>query len=333
MWNLSNSTPYAAIATLAADRDGHDLWITVVKATFDVVPDGSVERAAEQLPVVFAPLFAGDPSRSSLLAESDIDYAKAGVDVLVQGTVHAPQGKPAQEVLVGLDVDGRRKILRVHGERQWIRRAGIVGLSEAQLFTEMPLTYEFAFGGFDPVDENDHDERNPAGRGYAKKSSRLVDRPAPRIEYVDNRADGPQPRPAGFGPVARHWLPRRTLAGTYDDKWKEERLPLLPTDFDERFFLAAPEDQQFTRLPQQALVRVAGMSADGSQLTFRIPRIALALNIQIGNREVNRRPSLRTVLVLPDSRRVVVTYADAMPCSGEKFSIVDTEVVEKRFIQ
>lgn len=329
IWNLNNSTPYAATATLAADRDGRDLWITVVKATFDILPDGSVERAAEQLPVIFAPVFAGDPVCSSLLAESDIDYAKAGVDVLVQGTVHTPQGKPAKEVLVGLEVDGRRKILRVQGERQWIRRAGTVGLSSAQRFTQVPLTYEFAFGGFDPVDEDDYDQRNPAGRGYATEPSRLIGRPAPRIEY----ADGPQSRPAGFGPIARHWLPRRTLAGTYDDKWRDERLPLLPTDFDERFFLAAPEDQQFPWLPQQALVRVVGMSLDGSQLNFRIPRIALGVNIHVGGGEVHRRPNLRTVLVLPDPRRVVVTYADAMPCTGAKFSIVDAEVVEKRLIQ
>lgn len=333
IWNLSNSTPYAATATLAADRDGRDQWITVVKASFEIAPDGSVERAAEQFPIIYAPLFAGDPARSSLLAESDIDYAKVGVDVLVQGTVHVPDGKPAEQSLVGLEVDGRRKILRVYGERYWTRKAGGVAPSPAQPFTQVPLAYEFAFGGHDPIDPDHHDERNPAGCGFARKPSRLIDCPAPRIEYADDSTDGKTLRPAGFGPIARHWQPRRGFAGTYDETWFQERLPLLPRDFDERFFSAAPADQQFPRLSPQALIRVAGMVADGGLLAFQIPRIVLGLNIQVERREVHRRPELRSVLVLPDTRNVVMTYADAMPCTGTKFSIVDTEVVEKRLVQ
>lgn len=51
-------------------------------------------------------------------------------------------------------------------------------------------------------------------------------------------------RPAGFGVIARHWAPRIALSGTYDNTWINTRWPLLPKDFDERFWNCAPQDQQ-----------------------------------------------------------------------------------------
>jgi hypothetical protein len=49
-----------------------------------------------------------------------------------------------------------------------------------------------------------------------------------------------RPSPAGFGPIACHWQPRVGFAGTYGDAWVANRLPLLPDDFDDRFFQSAP---------------------------------------------------------------------------------------------
>ena len=51
-------------------------------------------------------------------------------------------------------------------------------------------------------------------------------------------------RPAGMGAIPRHWAPRIALGGTYDDNWVNTRWPLLPRDFDERFWNCAPQDQQ-----------------------------------------------------------------------------------------
>ena len=47
------------------------------------------------------------------------------------------------------------------------------------------------------------------------------------------------PPPTGFGFISPHWQPRASFAGTYDKKWDQTRKPLLPTDFDRRFFNAA----------------------------------------------------------------------------------------------
>lgn len=332
LWNLSNSTDYAAGIALLADRDGREIWLTVVKATFDIDADGQATPAQEQLPLVYAPLFAGDPVRSSLLAESDIDYAKPVVDVLVQGTVGPARPGDARPRLVVLEVEGRSKALRVHGQRAWRRTVTGVAAAACGPFTPMPLDYEHAFGGFDPGDGGQWDERNPAGCGFARRRADVLDQPAPRIEYAQRPLDEAPPEPAGLGPVARHWMPRRRHAGTYDAAWTEQRLPLLPLDFDEHFFACAPEDQQFARLSPQAAIRVSGMGADG-ELATRLPRIALGLNVHSANGRQHRRPALRTVLVLPDTRKIVLTFADAIECTGWKFGIRDVEVIEKEFIQ
>lgn len=331
IWNLNNSTDFSAAATLVADKEGRDIWLTVVKATFDVAPDGAATPAAVQWPVLYAPLFSGDATRSSLLADSDIDYTKAGVDVLVQGTACAPDGTLVHELVVGLEVEGRRKLLRVHGPRHWCRRQLGIGLSDAEPFAHLPLAYEHAFGGFDPGDEAVFDDRNPAGTGFATDAKRLLDLPAPRIEYDGAPIAHDRARPAGFGPIARHWRPRREFAGTYGPHWEDQRMPLLPLDFDERYFCCAPQDQQFDKLPPQALIRVAGMRPEGV-MAFRLPRLALGVNVRVGRQSTARRPSLRTVQVLPDPRQVVLTFADAMPCTGMKYEISDAEVIEKEFI-
>ncbi len=43
IWNPRNNTHYATTATLAADREGRDIWITIIKATFNIAPDRMAE--------------------------------------------------------------------------------------------------------------------------------------------------------------------------------------------------------------------------------------------------------------------------------------------------
>src|SRR5215469_9031201 len=109
----------------------------------------------------------------------------------------------------------------------------------------MPLLYERAFGGWDCTDEDPqkhrYEPRNPAGTGF-RHTHRAEDEFAlPNIEDPAQpfRTYGERPPPAGFGFIAANWLPRLSFAGTYDRAWDDERKPLLPTDFDRRFFNGA----------------------------------------------------------------------------------------------
>ena len=50
--------------------------------------------------------------------------------------------------------------------------------------------------------------------------------------------------PMALGPLGRGWAQRACHAGTYDERWLKDDFPFLPKDFDERYYQAAPEDQQ-----------------------------------------------------------------------------------------
>ena len=51
-------------------------------------------------------------------------------------------------------------------------------------------------------------------------------------------------RPMGFGPGRPRLDAPLSYAGTYDQNWLDNVFPFLPADFDERYYQAAPEDQQ-----------------------------------------------------------------------------------------
>jgi hypothetical protein len=110
--------------------------------------------------------------------------------------------------------------------------------------------------------------------------------------------------------VSVSWQPRASLAGTLDEAWEKERMPLVPKDFDRRFFngasagLIAPG-----YLRGDEPVTVAGASARGA-LSFRLPgmppprcRVGLAKG-----RDAAVEMQLDTVVISPDEDRVFLTW-------------------------
>ena len=93
-------------------------------------------------------------------------------------------------------------------------------------------------------------EHNPVGRGFAEpwyvRARRIARLPAPQIESPAQPSArfGQAGIPQGFGVIGRPWQSRLALAGTYDQRWLEERHPNLPADFDFAYWNGAPADQQ-----------------------------------------------------------------------------------------
>ena len=79
--------------------------------------------------------------------------------------------------------------------------------------------------------EGAFDQRHPVG-------SRVS------IDVGPIRISGPFDERWSFGPLRRDERPRKAYAGTFDQNWIENRMPLLPEDFDTRFNQAAPPNQQ-----------------------------------------------------------------------------------------
>ena len=300
---LENRTPFAAATHVQADADGQEVLVVMLSASFEGQRDGGLAPAGEQAPVAFADVPWGDPALSSTRYEADIAPYKPGVEVIVNGTAHAPGGRAAAEVQVGLKVGGIRKVLTVTGDRA--RAAG--GYSAPQPFERMPIAWERAFGGTPP--DGQAEMRNPVGIGYrgALSADPAVRSEAPNVTYAGEPANGPsdRPAPAGFGAVGRGWKPRIGFAGTYDQAWIDSQWPLPPRDFDPRHHLCAPADQQLPALAPGATVSLVNLTPDG-RWDFRLPRIAAPLRLVFDDRVEDTAFAPDTVLIEPDLRRVTL---------------------------
>lgn len=317
MWQLDNRTPFAAERAWVRGRDGSEVWLVAVKATFDILPDGATVVSREQPPVLRLPEHNGEPGKSSIRYESDLVLTKRATDVLVVGHAHAPAGQPVTELDVGFRVGPVRKVLKVFGDRQW----DALGPSRPQPFVRMPLVYERAFGGVDPGSpqpERDWDWRNPVGCGFAVDGAHLQGHPVPNIEWPDQliRSRDDRPPPAGFGPLASHWQPRASHAGTYDERWMRERQPLLPEDFDDRHFQCAPLDQQAPGFLSGGEPVALHHLTPGGDLRCVLPRIYLGFDTRFldGSREIHKLRKLHSVILEPDHPRLSLVWHSALPC-------------------
>jgi hypothetical protein len=318
MWQVDNRTPFAAERGWVRDRDGAEVWLVALKCTFNIQPDGTTVVSGKQPPVLRAPEYYGEPGKSSVKYEADLVLTKKTTDIIVLGHAYAPAGQPVTQMDVGFRLGAVQKVLRVFGDRKW----GTMGPSTPQPFVRMPLVYERAYGGVDQRSnhpERDWEWRNPVGVGFAVSRDNATGLPVPNIEYPNDclRSWTDRPPPAGFGPIGSHWQPRAGFAGTYDDRWMQTCHPLLPKDFDDRFFQVTLPDQQSPQfLRGGEAVALLGMTPDGGILRFQLPRVFPGFETRFydgsGRLHVDRK--LHTVIIEPDFPRVSLVWHSALPC-------------------
>jgi hypothetical protein len=260
--------------------------------------------------------FYGRPGESSVRYESDLVPFKPGTDVVLIGHAYAP--KPMiRRIDVTVRVGSLERTCRVNGNRRWQKTFGFLGISEPEPLEKIPLVYERSFGGQDlsspEVKDHERENRNPVGCGLWARKSRLEPEEValPNIEDPANPIKGRQdrPRPAGFGFIGRHWQPRLAYAGTYDQNWAEKRSPLLPLDFDERYFHGAHPDLVFNgHLQGGEPVEIIHASPQGS-LRFTLPRMRpqVAL-ISTAMEWTYAEPRFDTLILEPDESRIIAVW-------------------------
>lgn len=317
MWQIDNRTPFTAERAWVRDRDGSEVWLVAVKATFDILEDGSTAVAKEQLPVLRLPEHFGEPGKSSIRYDADLVLTKRTTDVIVVGHAYAPPGQAVAHADVGFRIGPLQKVLRVFGDRTW----GTFGASSPEPFERMPLVYERAYGGGDSrsrTPEQDWDWRNPVGTGFVVSGAHAAGVRLPNVEdprsLISSWRD--RPAPAGFAAIASHWQPRAGFAGTYDEHWMKTRQPLLAEDLDDRYFQCAPLDQQAPQwLRGGEPVALQGLTP-GGRLSFNLPRLHLGFETRFhdGTRQIHQRRHLHTVILAPDVPRVSLVWHSALPC-------------------
>lgn len=217
---LDNVTDMVAGYTMGMKPDGRELLVVCVKATYDFPNSGEVPRLSKnQLPLVQADTFTGDPGLSAPLVESDYAYFKPRCDILLNGAAHAPHRQPVRRVPVSLQFGSMQKSFVVVGDRFWQNGLLSLGTTPPRPFITLPITYDRAFGGVDriPADPAKHVAmmENPVGVGFHQHlDSRLIDgNPLPNTEAVNQPIKNPTantvPCPSGpsaaGGSRARPW--------------------------------------------------------------------------------------------------------------------------------
>ncbi|MFO0761622.1 MAG: DUF2169 domain-containing protein [Byssovorax sp.] len=301
--SFANQTAFAALPVPTIDAQGHDVLAVLVKGTYLVDRAGSVRPAPDPSPVrVSDEVYEPDSPRTSARFPSDLGFQKRGADVVLQGDAIAPAKVTSLDVAV--KVQDRIAPLRVHGPRVYFSGAFGMSISAAQPFERVPIVYERAYGGMTD-DASMVELANPAGVGVARRPSDLEHRPAPQIEHPARPHTSASDRhpPMGYGALMSHWAPRMKYAGTFDDRWRATRLPILPEDYDIRFGnVAHPSLQLDDPLAPGDPVAVTGMSL--APLAFALPdfRFAARARFDDGSRAV-LTPPIDLLLLQPELGR------------------------------
>jgi hypothetical protein len=316
-----NVTPFAAAILIAQDRDGRDLAVAAVKATFHFTVRGEVTSAPPdaQLPVLGADAHFGDPATTSVRYASDASPAKQGTDVAVVGQAY---GRGRKEVEAGFRIRDLQKTVVVSGPRQWV--AGFpVAIAGPVAFDAQPIRYEHAYGGtYEEEGRPVPFPENPVGCGFAKA---VMDRaPLPSVELKNARFRGLKDRPVpgglGFNPPG--WKQRARFAGTFDAAWEKSRRPLLPEDLDERFWNAVPQDQVLRpKLAGGESLVLLSLHPEAETVALTLPRLALTAAFRVKDAETVLPMTADTLLVEPDEGRLAISYRAILPVGEDRMRL------------
>lgn len=312
---IANETPFEMERTVVLDKRGAETLVVVLKGTWTVKPDGESVVATNQRMIAAYDSFYGLPETSSIKDEAELGPLRPSTDCFLVGSVRAPDAATRM-----LDVCFRagplEKKVRVFGERRWKRGAFGLAPSEPEPFDSVPLKWELAYGGRDTshAEQRNHGEesRNPVGRGFrsARTELPIADDLLPQLESPSDpiRSAGQAVEPVAFAPIGRVWKPRRDFAGTYDQHWIDERMPLLPSDFDPRFYQSAPDGLTAPRRLEGGEKVEIVFGEERARLAFAMPRPQPVAFVSLSDRARELDMSMDTMLFDLDTMQLRVVW-------------------------
>ncbi|NHZ98854.1 DUF2169 domain-containing protein [Massilia sp. CCM 8734] len=322
--------------------EGERLDVLVVRATFDFAAHGeTITLSQEQHPVVAGDTYAGpassDPLRSVIQEDGDLVPYKPGTDILVGGHALAPGGLACAQWVAGIRVGTLKKLVRLHGPRQFRKQAFGWRLGTASPVESVCLDYRLAYGGcvdvaaaFTRDGEADtiRHSGNPAGIGWlpapgdykhlGRAGRTFVARwvaeqkvlAAPQIEAPLDPVTHPFSRlpPQGLSSIARWCTPRVDYQGDFDALWRTKRYPLLPENFDSRYFQNAPADMVITpHLRGDETVTMTGLLPDKTDMVLPGWMLIVVVRLASGGNVISI-PLLDTLRFDLDRRQVSMVW-------------------------
>lgn len=332
--SIENNTPFAYESIFLIDSEGIPLVVPILKATYCWDENGQTSLSKKQLTLIPGGEYWGDPDHSSYKYEPETAFIKPTTDVVLIGHAY-PRISRDPEVLVGFRVGLMQKVVRVVGDRYWVKGAGTISMTKPKPFERIPLIYENAFGGWDRThkDPNKHtfEPRNPVGTGFRSRLASFEEGiKLPNLEDPKHpiKSMWDTPTPTGFGFTSPNWQPRASFAGTYDEHWMKERMPLLPTDFNRRFFNAAsPGLIAPGYLKGDEPVVIENASPLG-RLAFNLPGFSPPIcHVEIrGNQHHDLQTNLDTVIINTDENLVFLLWRTHLTLRNGPHDVVAIKV-------
>lgn len=317
MLQILNRTRLKAALSLFLDERGAERVGVAVKGTFTMPAGARVPRLAdEQVAPLYTDIYHDQPGASSVQYPVDVVPGKLGTDVLVVGTARNRRSQPVKRLETSVRVGSLTKRAVVTGDRRWEKRpyGGGFVMTEPAPLLEIPIVYERAFGGIDQTAPDGNafawDGRNPVGTGFRVNRDAVDGTPLPNVEDPAHLITSWNDRPpvAGFGPIDACWEPRSRFAGTYDEAWQATQAPLLPSDFDVRFFNTAPAGLVANGfLGGGEPVELVNLSED-QDIAFALPVVTVGLTLRLGSSAYQRPADLWTLILEPDQRRFLMVW-------------------------
>ncbi len=131
----------------------------------------------------------------------------------------------------------------------------------------------------------------------------------PGSRALPNIVDPKDPkRPAGFGPLAGSWAPRRGLLGGAESAALEQAIFDPPRGFDWRYFQAAPVEQQLDGFRGDEWIVLDGMHPSLTRVQSRLPQVkAVARRGRAGSGIADQPVELRADMLVIDADSLVAS--------------------------
>lgn len=216
--------PISQMAFAHWHTDDTEVGVVVAKAAFALSMDGKTSPQAVPPDLEMGDVFAGNPAASHLVTEQDIAPLKPKTDLIIRGSAQTYDAELLTDWPVKIEIPGKlHHSFHVRGPLHWQKQMMRWQLTKPERVTEVPLTYALAYGGSCEEDEGPvYCDQNPAGLGFMTDDAlgKVKHFPAPQIgllaEFMSAKPTE-QLTVLGTMPIAKTWLPRRSLGGTFDE--------------------------------------------------------------------------------------------------------------------